>query len=400
MSGMLNSIYSNITFALQLHSKALYSLQEQAATGSRINRPSDDPSAAYRVLGLDSQQRYLANFMDNIDNAINTQDTASSVLQNMSTSLTDTMTHLTQIISGTYGQGQGGQDTRKRVAQEIDDVLEQMVSSANTKYVDQYIFGGDNTSSAPYVVQRDNGKIVGVTYQGSIEGRNIEIAPGVQSNATYAGDDIFGLNNRGTPTFSGTTGAKAGTGTSSVKGDLQLTVTNDGSNYKLSIDNGSTETTIPSSGDISNIAVTNSDGKILYVDATNITTTGTARVNVPGTTDLFNVLINARDLLRNTNGLSDAAIADSIDKAAESLGEIKNVLVGKEASIGTRINFLNSLKNSLENIKTNGENEATTLQEADIAQVSIDISRRQTLYQMSLSVAGKIMSMSLLDFIQ
>jgi len=45
------------------------------------------------------------------------------------------------------------------------------------------------------------------------------------------------------------------------------------------------------------------------------------------------------------------------------------------------------------------EDEANGLQEADIAQISIDLSRRQILYQMSLSVAGNLMSMSLLDYI-
>ena len=61
MSDSINSVYNNITFALQLHSNAMLNLQEQASPGSRVNRPSDDPSAAYRVLGLNSQQRYLRN---------------------------------------------------------------------------------------------------------------------------------------------------------------------------------------------------------------------------------------------------------------------------------------------------------------------------------------------------
>jgi len=63
MGGMLNNVYNNSSFALNLHYKAMASLQEQVYTGSRINRASDDPSAAYRVLGLDSQKRQLLNYM-------------------------------------------------------------------------------------------------------------------------------------------------------------------------------------------------------------------------------------------------------------------------------------------------------------------------------------------------
>ncbi|GAG40756.1 unnamed protein product, partial [marine sediment metagenome] len=45
------------------------------------------------------------------------------------------------------------------------------------------------------------------------------------------------------------------------------------------------------------------------------------------------------------------------------------------------------------------EDEATRLQQADIAQIAIDLSRREVLYQMSLAVAAKLMSLSLLDYI-
>jgi flagellin-like hook-associated protein FlgL len=40
------------------------------------------------------------------------------------------------------------------------------------------------------------------------------------------------------------------------------------------------------------------------------------------------------------------------------------------------------------------------LEQADIAQLAIDLSRRDVLYQMSLSVTAKLLSLSLLDFIR
>jgi flagellin-like hook-associated protein FlgL len=61
---------------------------------------------------------------------------------------------------------------------------------------------------------------------------------------------------------------------------------------------------------------------------------------------------------------------------------------------------LGNLEDSLKNLKYDAEDETTRLQEADIAQVAIDISRREVLYEMSLSVAARLMSMSLLDFLE
>jgi len=395
MSG-LNSVYNNVTFALKLHSNAMFALQEQAATGSRINRASDDPSSAYRVLGLNSQQRYQANFIDNINRAIDTQTLASEILLKISPIIIELKSNLTGILNGINGQS-----GRDMLADQIDDILEQMVSFANTKNVNEYIFGGENTTSAPYVVRRnDSGEITSITYQGSIDGRNIEIASGVESDITFAGNDIFRSDDRQDPVFYGSTGAAAGTGTSNVRGDLWLTVRHDGTNYILSIDGGTTEVTVPSSGDISNIAVTNANGEVFYVDATNITETGTERVRIPGTYDIFNILMSTRDLLRNPNGISEDTLGNLVAEAATSLEQIRTGIVEKDSSIGTKINFLESLKDNIENLKINGEDEVAMLQDADIAQIAIDLSRRQTLYEMSLSVAGKLMSMSLLDFLR
>jgi flagellin-like hook-associated protein FlgL len=138
---------------------------------------------------------------------------------------------------------------------------------------------------------------------------------------------------------------------------------------------------------------------VLYVDTTGITSTGVDLVSVPGTYDIFNTLIIIRDVLENEKGLSDAQVREQLNHLPSLFEETNNVLVQTEVSIGSKIGFLDDLKDSLKDIKYNTEDEVTRLQEADIAQVAIDLSRREVLYQMSLAVAAKLMSMSLLDFI-
>ena len=83
MSGTLNSIYSNVSFALDLHTEAIARLQEQTATGNRVNRSSDDPSAAYRILGLNSQKRSLENYIDNLTSVVSTLELSSTIIQDM-----------------------------------------------------------------------------------------------------------------------------------------------------------------------------------------------------------------------------------------------------------------------------------------------------------------------------
>ncbi len=393
MSGTLNSIYNNSSYALRLQTDAMSRLQEQVTTGSRINRSSDDPSAAFRVMGLNSQQRSLAGYIDTLSEVVSTLEITSSVVDNMTSSISETKSLLARITGGSFNN-----QIRNTTAEGINDILEQIVLLTNTKHADQYLFGGSDTKTAPYVVERTNGQITNVTYQGSYENRYIEVAPGVEASSFDVGDNIFSSNNREDPEFLGDTGAKAGTGTSNAKGFIWLTVSGSEGNYTLSIDDGLT--TFNTDGTDTNLAVTSSiTGEVLYIDTTEINNTGVELVNVPGTHDIFSTLISIRDILNNNRNLSEGEISELRDNTLEALEEVRVLLVDKTVSVGVKIGFLENLKGTLENIKFDTEDENTRLQEADIAQIAIDLSRQEVLYQMSLSITGKLISISLLDFI-
>lgn len=393
MSGALNSIYNNVSYALYLHSVEMARLQEQTTTGSRINRPSDDPSSAYSVATLNSQQNSLENYINNLSDIVSTLELSSTVIQDIESALTDTKVRLTQITGGIYNES-----ARKSVAAGINDILEHVVSLANTKNMGQYLFGGNNTTSAPYLVERTDGEITAVTYQGDSENRQVEVAPGIKSSAFCVGSDIFGSSDRSDPVFLGDTGAKAGTGTSNIQGNTWLTVSGTAGNYILSIDDGLS--TFNTDGADTNLAVTDSrTGKILYVDTTEISSAGTEMVSIPGTYDIFSTLISIRDMFKNERGLSNAQLRKLQENSLTALDEVNELLVQAEVSIGSKTGFLENLKDSLDKLKYDAEDQATVIQQADIAQIAIDLSRREILYQMSLSVAGKLMSMSLLDFL-
>lgn len=397
MSGALNNIYNNVSFALNLHTDAMAKLQEQVSTGSRINRISDDPAASYRVLGLNTNVESLKNYINNLSEVISILELSSTIIEDITSGFSETQIRLTQISSGIYDEA-----ARKITAEGINDILEQTVSLANTKHMNQYLFGGTNTGSAPYTVERTDGKITRVTYQGSFENRDIEVAPGMESSAFYIGDNIFRSNDRSAPVFIGDTGSKAGTGTSSVHGAVWLEITEPvAGTYRLSIDDDPTsyvDVTVPPGN--ANTMVTHAEtGEVLYVDTRGIASTGVDLVSVPGTYDIFNTLIIIRDVLENEKGLSNTQVREQLKNLPSSFEETNNLLVKAEVSIGSKIGFLDNLKYSLKGIKYNTEDEATRLQEADIAQIAIDLSRREVLYQMSLAVAAKLMSMSLLDFI-
>jgi len=394
MSGTLNTIYQNISFALRSHTNQLVNIQEQIATGSRINRTSDAPADAYQILNLKSEKRSLETYNKSLTEISLTLTSSSLVIQEIMDSLSDVRTELIQITSETYNA-----DQRPGTAEGINDVLEYILARANTKHRGQYLFAGNNSSVAPYTAERENGKITRVTYQGSLDNPSVGVARGVSASALAVGEQIFKSHNRQAPIFSGNTGAKPGSGTSSVTGDTWLTVTHDGTNYKLSIDGGQSFTTVPVGG-LANQSVTHDEtGEVLYVDSTNLQAEGTELVRNPGTYDILNTLVSIRDILSNKHELPEEQLKELRKSALESLEEVSTLASEQSVAVGAKIGFLEDLSGNIEQIRNNCEDQTTKIEQADIAQLAIDLSRQEVLYQMSLAIAGKLLSVSLVNFI-
>ncbi|HPS54958.1 MAG TPA: flagellar hook-associated protein FlgL [Sedimentisphaerales bacterium] len=397
MGGILSNVRNNIIYSLSRQTDQLAKLQEQTATGARINRVSDSPSEAYQVLTLDSQVSSLSTYITNLENTVSTLGVSSEVIGSMMSDILSTKTSLTQITGGIYNASQ-----RQIIADKLDSVLQSMISFANTENSGQYLFGGTSTSTAPYLAQYTDGKITSVVYQGSSEERSIELAPGVADCAFYVGDDIFSLDDRGDLSFIGaTTGVVQGEGTSSQKGYSWLEISEPVSGtYRLTTDGGKSYVDVAVPPGDSNTKVTNSlTGEVLYLDTTGITGTGVELVNAEGTSDIFNTLITIRDVFNNEKGLPDDQIEQMRLVTLDSIDETYSMLNSASTMIGSKISYLDNTKEMMTDLKYNAEDQTTLIEEADIAQIAIDLTQIETLYQLSLSVAGKMMSMSLFDYI-
>ncbi|MCH7917030.1 MAG: flagellar hook-associated protein FlgL [Planctomycetes bacterium] len=397
MAGSIQNTHRNVSYGLAVHSRDLARLQEQVTTGSRVNRISDDPSVAFQLLSLESQKQSLIHYQDGLTDIVNTMEMATTILESITAELRSTNLLLTQISGGIHGQS-----NRDRIAAAIDDHLEQTLLLANTQQVNRYLFSGAKTSTQPFVATRDNNhEITAVTYQGSQEQRRVEVAAGTKTEVYWVGNDVFRGSHRKTAEFVlDNTGATLGSGTSGVRGDVWLEVTANGASYDLSIDGGATKISVAAAGDITNIPVTNANGEVLYVNASSITTTGTDVISFPGSYDMFETLISIRDILRNERGLPDHQLTEVLQGAIDWTGELSELLLQTQVRVGSRTGYLENLNLTLDDMEFNIVEAQTQLGDADIAQLAIDLARRSVLYEMSLNVAGKLLSISLLDFLR
>jgi flagellar hook-associated protein 3 FlgL len=476
--GVWGNIYNNTRVALRTHALRLTELQEQAASGARINRASDDPADAYQIIRLRAQSESLRLYGDNLQEVIRTLDLTYTVVQQISDELRSVLEKLEQSVSGTYNQ-----DSRTILGENIDVVVEQVVSLVNTSNLGQFLFSGARMGAQSYVSETDGRYITSVGYQGSMDNLPVPVAPEVEVPGTVVGEKFFRANDRGAPEFLGNTGARGGRGTSSVRGNLYLELTHketnvvsdpDGVNLQMSPNPDLTDTilgrhdlivdttlntiqfaggpvttftgtetglavhnadgdvvyvdvsnlnplpgpatvTIQADGYLSldddapaveltdftddNVAVLDSDGRVLYVNATGIERTGLEAVRVPGTSDIFDTLIHAGQVLRNDRGLSDSEQRELLRDCSVDMREVIARVTQGMTSLGARLEALDTLGTSLENIRASADDQAGELENADIAQVATDLARTQTLYEMTLATTARLMALSLLDYI-
>ena len=209
-----SGLFRGISNALRRHREELGRLQMQAATGQALMRVSDDPAVMNRVQLLKAQGSRIDGQVETLREARANLTLAGSVLEQISGRLTLAQTRATQAANETIES----ETARNTIAEEIEAILETMVSLANTDRLGVYLFAGKTTDQAPYAVEKVDGQIVAVRYGGGDRANEIDLGDGGVYPLTMPGEQLFELDNPGQTVFRGETGAVAGSGNSNVNG--------------------------------------------------------------------------------------------------------------------------------------------------------------------------------------
>ena len=141
-----SSIHTRVLANLQRNIAKSEKIQEQLSSGKQINRPSDSPTGTVSALQLRTESRANEQYLRNAQDGLGWLDTVESSLSSAST-LLNRVRDLT--VQG-LNTGSGNAQSREALAVEVDQIREQLLSHANTKYLDRPVFGGTTTGSAAY----------------------------------------------------------------------------------------------------------------------------------------------------------------------------------------------------------------------------------------------------------
>jgi len=157
----------------------------QVATGRRVNKPSDDPSASAQVIINHDLSSQVDSFQSTSSSISGQQQTADSTLSSV-------VTALQRAVSlGVQGANSGtlSDANRLAVADELRGVKNELISLANVAYQGRYIFSGTAQGTAPYVV--DSNVASGIRYVGNNGVNTVTIGNGYQLQVNLPGSQLF-----------------------------------------------------------------------------------------------------------------------------------------------------------------------------------------------------------------
>jgi flagellar hook-associated protein 3 FlgL len=174
-----DSSYRNLLQDIQRIAQRMQTAQNQISSGKKLNRPSDDPSAAADVVNIDSERATSAQYLDNAGTAQSRLQIADSALDSVQ-QVIDRIRSLALLAENGTSSGSSSVD-------EISGLRDQILSSANSVFEGQYIFAGSHTDSPAYV-KASNGT---VTYAGNTDVVKLQVGKSSTLQTQIPGGQVF-----------------------------------------------------------------------------------------------------------------------------------------------------------------------------------------------------------------
>lgn len=178
------NISAILNTGIQNTEQSLNTSIEQLASGQRVAVPSDDPAAA--AANLES----LASSA-NVDSYTKNGDAVLSQVQMADSALSSVISELNQAVTlGVQGaDGSMNSADRASIATQVQSILSDVVSQANTTFNGTSLFAGTAGVTEAFVA--DSSSPTGYTYQGNSGINAATIGSNLQVSVNIPGDQIF-----------------------------------------------------------------------------------------------------------------------------------------------------------------------------------------------------------------
>ncbi len=352
-------------------------IQEQIASGKRINRPSDNPSQSANIVGIEEAHSKLEQYQRN-------SLTAESKLNIEEASLTGTINTLNRIRELVLSSNNGALDDsgREAIKAEVALRLDELYDLANTKDSSgDYLFAGSNTQTRPFT------KSTPVSYSGSDDAQSASVGLGRTIKVADSGIDVFMRIRNGNGDFQvSATNTNTGTGLISAGSVVDRTAFT-GDPYRIEF----------TSSDQFNIIDVNSgtalQSGVAYTSRSKIEFGGinTSIIGSPNAGDTFDIKPSThQDIFTTVSAYMDSLDNPHASSATsalfqqdlnEALLNIDNSLAHLNTArsrVGNRLNSIDSSREENESITLQLSRSRANIEDLDIAKAVTELQSKAT----------------------
>lgn len=188
--------YRSLQAFLDRTSDKLQTLQLAAATGKRLNRPSDDPTAISPVLSARTQIQTSDRYIETIESGLDRIDNMDGYLDSIENTLVRAKEISIATVNGSLSQAD--MDT---YADEVQQLRESLIADANTQLDGKYVFAGFEENTQPFTLNSTydptlpfdatNPDTYPVSYDGDYGELEFEVAPNELLNVNISGNTLM-----------------------------------------------------------------------------------------------------------------------------------------------------------------------------------------------------------------
>jgi len=393
-------IFSGGINRLQELNSSLNQTQEQISTGKRVNKPSDDPVAAARILKLDQELSRIETYQRNAGLAENRLQQEESALA----SSVDVIQRIRE-LTVQAGNGSLSPNDRKSISSELKERIGQLANIANTRDASgEYIFSGFQGSTAAFGKDSSGSWV----YQGDEGQRVLEIDDGVTVPISDHGKGIYSSvpaavfaesdpGNAATARIDGIEVTNEGALSAVSPDDITITVdTGAGTVSAVNSRTGAPLTVTPAtytsgeSFEVAGVQATITDAG----DGDEFTLRAGERQSVFATIEN---LIDGLDNIDKGSPAGQAAYDDLIAASLQNLDNAQESIVQKQTEIGGRLNAVDSTKSFLEDSSVYSEDIRSQLRDVDYAEAISNLSFQSFVLQAAQQSFAQVSQLSLFD---
>ena len=175
-------IYYNSAQRVADRYENMYVVNQQIASGKRVNTASDDPLDAGNILGYREALNNIDQYKSNVDTGRSWLNYTESALSSAEQVLIEAKTLAEQLASGTYND-----DQRSDLTLQAEQLYDQMIQLGNTSVNGRYVFAGFKTDTPPF--SRD--QYFNATYAGDDNVIQVSILQNAKAQINTTGQDVF-----------------------------------------------------------------------------------------------------------------------------------------------------------------------------------------------------------------